>query len=94
MFVWQDRCCCYLFLIVYIHYLYNLVFFISYSLVTSDLLFYSSNLKQYSGFTDLDNRFDGLWTTVKEIKTKTDEENYKELINKQIDTKPKKFPHR
>lgn len=76
---------------------YNLHFYLiifHYRLVTSDLLFYSSSLKQYSGFADLDNRFDGLWSSVKEIKNKLDEQKYNQLVNKQIETKPKKFPNR
>jgi len=63
-------------------------------LVTSDLLFYSSSLKKYSGFTDLDNRFDDIWTAVKETKSKFDETKYNKLLQKQMDTKPNKYPHR
>ncbi|XP_047133571.1 vacuolar protein sorting-associated protein 54 isoform X1 [Hydra vulgaris] len=37
-------------------------------LVTSDLTFYLSSLKQYSGFSDLNYKFDDIWLAIKELR--------------------------
>ena len=44
-----------------------------FSLVNSDVVFYSTSLNKLTGFKDLNHNCDGLWTAINEMKTRRKE---------------------
>ena len=65
---------------------------VSYRLVTTDITYFVTNVKRFGAFSDLTNKYDDLWISVREnLKSKQNNKGSDLTVNS---PRTSKYPHR